>query len=65
MSPTLLNIYVEKLIAEALEKARGLVVRGKIIKTIKYADDQAMLVESEEELHCSMMHSIVGIGEDF
>lgn len=64
MSPKKFNIYAEKLINKALEKARGIVLGGERITTIKYADDQAVLAETEGELQC-MMESIVRVGKEF
>ena len=51
LSPTLLNIYAEKLTEKVLAEARGIVVGEERIYTIKYADDQAVLAESETEIH--------------
>ncbi|KAI5755358.1 hypothetical protein M8J77_016188 [Diaphorina citri] len=50
MSPALFNLYAEKLLEEALENSPGVRVGNEKIKNIKYADDQAVLAESEEEL---------------
>lgn len=58
------NVYVQKLTGEALDKARGVVVRRERIKAIKYADDQTVSAESEEELQC-VIQSTVGVGKDF
>src|SRR6218665_3362594 len=44
LSPLLFNIYIEELIREALEDIEeGIKVGGKIIKALRFADDQAML----------------------
>lgn len=59
--PTLFNTYVKKLTEEVLEN--GSVKMGDKIKIIKYADDEAVLVESEEELQW-MMRSTVGVGKE-
>ena len=61
MSPALFNIqicicsvYAEKLLQKALEKVRGVVVGRKPIKTIKYADDVAVLTEPEKDLQVTL-----------
>ncbi|PGH37471.1 MAG: hypothetical protein CRN43_21000, partial [Candidatus Nephrothrix sp. EaCA] len=51
LSPLLFNIYIEELIREALEDTEeGIKVGGKIIKALRFADDQAMLAGSEYDL---------------
>ena len=56
LSPLLFNIYIyiyiEELTREALEDTEeGIRVGGKIIKALRFADDQAMLAGSEYDLH--------------
>lgn len=58
------NIYVEKCTKEGLDKARGVEVGRKRIKTIKYAHYQALLAESEEKLKC-LMQNIVEVEKEF
>jgi len=51
LSPLLFNIYIEELIREALENTEeGVKVGGKIVKALRFADDQAMLAGSEYDL---------------
>src|SRR6218665_1473626 len=51
LSPLLFNIYIEELIRKALEDTEeGIKVGGKIIKALRFADDQAMLAGSEYDL---------------
>src|SRR6218665_1407542 len=55
LSPLLFNIYIEELIREALEDTEeGIKVGGKIIKALRFADDQAMLAGSEYDLQRMM-----------
>ncbi|KAI5744232.1 hypothetical protein M8J76_000387 [Diaphorina citri] len=56
MSPALFNMYAEKLMEEALGESPGVKVGEERIKSIKYADDQAVLAESEEELQRMMLN---------
>lgn len=56
MSPVLFNLYAEKLLEEALETSAGVKVGDHKIKNIKYADDQAVLAESEEELQSMLIN---------
>lgn len=62
LSPILFSIFIEKLTWETLEKARGIVMGEERIKPIKYADDHAVLVESEEKPKCTIQ-SIVEVGK--
>ena len=64
LSPMLFNVYAERLTEKALENERGVVIGGERMKTIKYADDQAVLAETEEELQ-RMMENIARVGEEF
>lgn len=61
MSPVLFNLYAEKLMEEALEQSSGVSVGSEKIKSIKYADDQAVLAESEVDLQ-RMMENIHNAG---
>src|SRR6218665_921721 len=55
LSPLLFNIYIEELIREALEDTEeGIKVGGKIIKALRFADDQAMLAGSLSDLQRMM-----------
>ncbi|KAI5738445.1 hypothetical protein M8J77_007179 [Diaphorina citri] len=56
MSPALFNMYAEKLMEEALGESPGVKVGEERVKSIKYADDQAVLAESEEELQRMMLN---------
>ena len=62
LSPTLFNIYAEKIMNEALEETEGLKVGGESIKTIKYADDQAIIATSQRELEI-MLQRVSRVGE--
>uniref|UniRef100_A0A8D8TDU0 Craniofacial development protein 2 n=1 Tax=Cacopsylla melanoneura TaxID=428564 RepID=A0A8D8TDU0_9HEMI len=50
MSPALFNLYAEKLLEEALNNTPGIKIGEENLKNIKYADDQAVLAESERAL---------------
>ena len=51
LSPTLFNIYLEKLMSEALEHHEGTVsIGGRTITNLRFADDIDGLAGSEEEL---------------
>jgi retron-type reverse transcriptase len=55
LSPLLFNIYIEELIREALEDTEeGIKVGGKLVKALRFADDQAMLAGREDELQKMM-----------
>lgn len=63
MSPTLFNLYAEVIMNEALDDTRGIVIGGEQIKSIKYADDQAVMAQTEEELQI-MLERISRAGQD-
>ena len=51
LSPILFNIYIEKIVREALEEVNeGIKVGGRQIKALRFADDQAMLAGGQEGL---------------
>jgi Reverse transcriptase (RNA-dependent DNA polymerase) len=55
LSPLLFNNYMEELIREALEGTEeGIKVGGKLIKALKFADDQAMMTRSQKGLQTKM-----------
>jgi retron-type reverse transcriptase len=48
LSPILFNIYIEEVIRETLEEVNeGIKVGGRIIKALRFADDQAMMAGSQ------------------
>lgn len=49
MSPTLFNLYAEIIMNEALEKFIGIKIGGENIRSIKYADEQAIMSETQGE----------------
>uniref|UniRef100_A0A8D8S3W4 Craniofacial development protein 2 n=1 Tax=Cacopsylla melanoneura TaxID=428564 RepID=A0A8D8S3W4_9HEMI len=63
MSPTLFNLYAERIMNEALEETQGLKVGGESIKTIKYADDQAIIATTPGELE-NMLERVSRVGEE-
>ena len=51
LSPTLFNIYSEKIFQEALEGSpEGIKITGETINNIRYADDTVILASSLEDL---------------
>ena len=52
MSPCLFNFYAEKIVRNALldEAQTGIKIAGRNISNLRYADDTALMAESEEEL---------------
>ena len=57
MSPCLLNLYAEYILRNAgLEEAQaGIKIAGRNINNLRYADDTALMAESEEELKSLLM----------
>jgi hypothetical protein len=47
LSPILFNLYSEYLTKEALEGFGGFKIEGKVIRTVKYADDLVLLAKEE------------------
>lgn len=65
MSPSsLFNLYAEKLLEEALKNTPDIKVGKENVKTLKYADDQAVLAKSERELQ-SMIDNINVAGKRY
>jgi hypothetical protein len=51
LSPLLFNIYIEEVIKSAMDEVEeGVKVGGKLIKALRFADDQAMVADSWEGL---------------
>src|SRR6218665_661862 len=51
LSPILFNLYIEELVREALhDLEEGVKVGGKLIKALRFADDQAMVAGTEDDL---------------
>ena len=61
MSPILFNLYSEYLTKEALEGLEGFKIGGKIIHTVKYADDLVLLAKEEKVLQ-DMIDILIEIG---
>src|SRR6478609_2154219 len=58
LSPLLFSIYTEMMMQEALKNVEeGIRVGGELIKDVKYADDQAMVANTEAKLQ-SLMNSL-------
>jgi len=65
LSPTLFNIYSEAMIKEALEgKGRGVIIGGRNIKAIRFADDKAIVSNSSRDLQI-MINRINKIGKKY
>src|SRR6218665_2763959 len=55
LSPILFNLYIEELVREALQDSEeGVKVGGKLIKALRFADDQAMVAGKEDDLQRMM-----------
>ena len=51
MSPTLLNIFLQRIMSDALEEHDGKVnIAGRTITSLRFADDIDAAVEKEQEL---------------
>jgi len=61
LSPILFNLYSECLTKEALEGLGDFKIGGKIIHTVKYADDLVLLAKEEKVLQ-DMIDKIIEIG---
>ena len=64
LSPILFNIYSEELINDALESYDGVKINGVSYTNIRFADDTAVIAETEEELQ-NMMTSIINTCEEY
>ena len=52
LSPYLFNIYTEFIFRE-IEDMEGIKINGKNVNNIRYADDTALIADSESKLYCS------------
>ena len=50
LSPTLFNIFLERIISDALEEHDGKVIKGRNITNLRFADDIDALTEEKQEL---------------
>lgn len=56
LSPLLFNIYAEAMVKEGLDNIEdGVKVGGKLVQAVRFADDQAMVANSEEGLRRIML----------
>ena len=63
MSPLLFTVYAEAMINEAMEGIdEGIKVGGKLLKDVRFADDQGMVASSESGLQKIMdsLHETAG-----
>ena len=51
LSPDLFNIYIE-IIMRAIEDLEGIKIGGRNITNVRYADDTALIADSESKLQC-------------
>jgi len=61
LSPILFNLYSEYLTKEGLEGFGDFKIGGKIIHTVKYADDLVLLAKEEKVLQ-DMIDKLIEIG---
>ena len=54
MSPLLFNIYAEAMMLEAMEGVEDGDIDGKLLKDVRFADDQGMIAGSESGLQKTM-----------
>lgn len=54
VSPILFNIYAEAMLREALEEVEGVRVGGQLVKSVRFADDQAMVASTASGLQHMM-----------
>lgn len=65
LSPLLFSIYAEMMMIEAMERVEdGVKVGGEIIKDVRFADDQAMVADSEVGLQ-NQMDSLARTAEEY
>ena len=65
LSPLLFNIYIEELVREAMQETdAGVKVGGENVKAVRFADDQAMVASSEEELQ-QLMNILHGKSKEY
>jgi hypothetical protein len=64
LSPILFNLYSEYLTKEALDGFGGFRIGGKVIRTVKYADDLVLLVKEETVLQ-GMIDRLIEIGRRY
>ena len=56
MSPCLVNLYAEYITRNTgLEEAQAILIAGRNINNLRYADDTTLMAESEEELKSLLM----------
>jgi hypothetical protein len=59
MSPLLFSLYAEAMMVEALEEVEeGVKVNGRLVKDVRFADDQGMIASNEEGLQ-KLMDALV------
>ena len=65
ISPLLFSIYAEMMMIEAMEQVEdGVKVGGEMVKDVRFADDQAMVANSEAGLQ-RQMDSLVNTAKDY
>lgn len=65
LSPLLFNVYTEMMMLEAIEDVEeGVKVGGKLVKDVRFADDQGMVANSELGLQ-KLMDGVVRAAEEY
>lgn len=58
-SPLLFNLYSERIFTNALADAeKGIIIYGKVVNNIRYADDTLIMANSNEDLQILKDHLI-------
>jgi len=65
LSPLLFNVCIEELIQEAMEKpGQGVNVGSTVLKAIRFADDQAVVADTEKGLQ-EIMDVLQAVSKDY
>lgn len=65
LSPLLFNIYIEEVIRETMEGLdRGVKVGGQLIPALRFADDQAMIADSQKTLQ-ELMDRLAAVSDNY
>jgi len=64
LSPIFFNLYSEEIMSEALEDTEeGIIINGKVINTLRYADDTVLIAGSIDDLQ-KILNKVVTASEN-